>query len=204
MPIQTDNLPKLLVYETFSGKTYFRAGYRQVLTGLKTEEEIMGSSIFQSLIVQALVFYLKNILPKKEYWVPTNEAGLHLGFKENTSNDIVILEKKNTPHPTSEKYNESIPRFIVEVDIKIDPKDYTDEPPSGSEMDYVLQKSERLLDFGVEGIIWILSRSRKIIRITSHRNLEIFQWHETVPLFETYTFCLQTILEEEDVLPHLS
>lgn len=199
--IAIQQVPSNLVYEEFGGKTYYRKGYQQVLLGLKTDDEIMGSSVFQSLIVQALVFYLKTILPKRSYWVPTNEAGLHLGTKSNLSNDIVILEKSKLPNAFSEKYNDVPPKFIIEVDLKIDSKDYSSDPPTGSEMDYMLEKSAQLLTFGVEGIIWILTQSRKIILIKSLRQLEIFEWTETVPLFDEYVFCLQSILEEEEIIP---
>jgi hypothetical protein len=63
--LSTQQILPNLVYEEFGGKIYYRKGYQQVLLGLKTESEIMGSSVFQSLIIQALVFYLKTILPKK-------------------------------------------------------------------------------------------------------------------------------------------
>ncbi|MCP1382317.1 hypothetical protein [Runella salmonicolor] len=201
MATATQQIPESLIYEEFGGRVYYRRGYRQVVSGLKTEEEIMGSSVFQSLIIQALVFYLKTILPKKLYWVPTNEAGLHLNHRQNLANDIVIVEKSTLKDPFSDKYSDVPPKFIVEVDIKIDPKEYTEEAATGTEMDYILEKSGQLLDFGVEGIVWVLTKGRRIILIKSHRIVEVFQWHETVPLFDDYSFCLQRILEDEDILP---
>jgi hypothetical protein len=73
-------------------------------------------------------------------------------------------------------------------------------------MDYILEKSGHLLDFGVEGIVWILTKGRRIIVIKSHRIVEVFQWNETVILFDDYdySFCLQQILEDEDILPPVS
>lgn len=201
METTTDKIPASLLYEEFGGRKYYRRGYRQVLLGLKKENEIMGSSVFQSLIIQAIVFYLKTILPQKKYWTPTNEAGLHLKNKENLANDIVIVEKSTLRSPTSLNYSDVPPKFIIEVDIKIDPKDYSDEPPAGSEMDYVIQKSEKLLEFGVEGVAWILTPSRKILLMHSTKKLEVFEWTDEVPLFDGYSFCLQAILEEEDILP---
>ena len=201
MEITTDRIPESLLYEEFGGRKYYRRGYRHVLLGVKNESEIMGSSVFQSLIIQAVVFYLKTILPQKKYWTPTNEAGLHLKNKENLANDIVIVEKSTLRSPTSLNYSDVPPKFIIEVDIKIDPKDYSDEPPAGSEMDYVIQKSEKLLEFGVEGVVWILTPSRKILLMHSTKKLEVFEWTDEVPLFDEYSFCLQAILEEEDILP---
>ncbi|GAB2800854.1 hypothetical protein GCM10027275_53600 [Rhabdobacter roseus] len=51
----TGQIPETLLYEAFGGRKYYRRGYRQVLLGLKNESEVMGSSVFQSLIVSALI-----------------------------------------------------------------------------------------------------------------------------------------------------
>ncbi|MEZ4827209.1 MAG: hypothetical protein R3C61_13170 [Bacteroidia bacterium] len=160
----------------------------------------MGSSIFH-LYYSGTCFISKTILPKKKFWVPTNEAGLHLDYKGNLASDIVIVEKEKIENPLSEKYNNTPPKFVIEVDIAVEPKDYSTDPPSGSEMDYIVEKSGQLLDFGVTGIAWILTKSRKVILVKSHRNMEIYNWNELVPIFDDYSFCLQKILEEEDILP---
>lgn len=201
MATPTQQIPKSLIYEEFGGRVYYRKGYRQVVLGLKTEDEIMGSSFLQGLIVQAVVHYLKLILPKKSFWVPTNEVGLHLKLKENYAGDILICEKSKYANPWIETYSPIPPKYIIEVDIKIDPKEEVEGEMVGTEMDYILEKSGQLLDFGVEGIAWILTKSRRVVIIKSHRNVEVYQWSETVPLFDDYTFCLQQILEDEDILP---
>ncbi|MPR34013.1 Uma2 family endonuclease [Salmonirosea aquatica] len=197
----TGQIPETLLYEEFGGRKYYRRGYRQILLGLKNESEIMGSSVFQSLIVSALIFYLKTILPKNHYWVQSSEAGLHLDRAENLANDIAIVEKSKLKDPRSLKYNDVPPRFVIEVDIKIDPRDYSAEPAVGSDMDYILQKSEQLLKFGVEGIAWILTPSRKTLLMRPNHRLEVYNWTDEVPLFGEYAFCLQRILEEEGILP---
>ena len=197
----TEQIPEALLYEEFGGRKYYRRGYREVLLGLKYESEIMGSSFLQALIIQALVHYLKTILPKKTYWVPTNEAGLHLALNENLANDIAIVEKDKAHNPLSLKYSDVPPKFVIEVDIKIDPKDYDAEPAAGSDMDYVIQKSQLMLDFGVEGVVWIMTRSRKVVLLRPQVGMQLFEWTDYVPIFDGHTFCLQTILEEDDILP---
>ncbi|TAE41952.1 MAG: hypothetical protein EAZ70_13505 [Runella slithyformis] len=200
METTTQTISQSLIYEEFGGRFYYRKGYREVLLGLKNEDEIMGSSIFQSLIIQAVVFYLKSILPKKHFWVPTNEAGLHLYRNKNFANDIAIVEKQKLIEPDSDKYNNVAPRLIIEVDVKIDPTP-DGETEGGTQTDYILQKSHLLLDFGVDAIVWILTKSRQILVMRTHKNMEIYAWDDTVPLFDEYVLCLQQILEEEDILP---
>ena len=200
MATTTQPILQNLIYEEFGGRIYYRKGYRKVLLGLKTEEEIMGSSFLQGLMIQALVHFLKNLLPKKQFWVPTNEVGLHLRKNVNFSGDILICEKSKSPHPWTDTYTSLPPKFIIEVDVKIDAKAENEEE-GGTEADYILQKSQELLTFGVEGIVWILTKSRQILVIRTHKNVEVYAWSESVPLFEDYTFCLQQILEDEEILP---
>lgn len=197
----TVQIPETLLYEEFDGRKYYRRGYRDVLLGLKNESEIMGSSFLQGLIVQAIVGYLKSMLPKKEYWTPTNEVGLHVRKNDNFSGDILICKKADSGNPWIKNYTAIPPKFIIEVDIKIDPIDYSYDPPAGSDMAYIVQKSEKLIEFGVEGIAWVLTESHKILLLRPNRRMEIFEWTDDVPLFGEYSFCLQTILEEEDILP---
>lgn len=197
----TAQIPETLLYEEFGGRKYYRRGYRDVFLGLKNESEIMGSSFLQGLIVQAIVGYLKLMLPKKEYWTPTNEVGLHVRKNNNFAGDILICKKADSGDPWVKNFTTLPPQFIIEVDIKIDPTDYTYDPPAGSDMAYIVQKSEKLIDFGVEGVAWVLTESRKILLLRPNRRMEIFEWTDDVPLFGEYGFCLQTILEEEDILP---
>ena len=57
MATTTQTIPQSLIYEEFGGRVYYRKGYRKVLLGLKTEEEIIGSSFLQGLMIQALYQY---------------------------------------------------------------------------------------------------------------------------------------------------
>lgn len=63
----TAQIPETLLYEEFGGRKYYRRGYREVMLGLKNESEILYNSFLQGLVVSALLFRLKSILPKKEY-----------------------------------------------------------------------------------------------------------------------------------------
>ncbi len=200
MQTTTAQIPESLLYEEFGGQKYYRRGTRQVMLGLKTESEIMGSSVYQMLIVQSIAFYLKGILPEGKYWIPSSEGGLHLGKNENLACDIAIIEKATLNNPTSLKYLDSPPKFVIEVDIKIEWKNYDTQPPTSHEMDYVLLKSDQLLDFGVEGVAWVLSQSRKILLALPGQRPQFFDWTENAPLFDEHSFCLQSILEEDGIL----
>ena len=50
-PSTSRKIPKSLIYEQWGGKIYYRKGYKEIVKGLKTCDEIMGSSSLQSLLV---------------------------------------------------------------------------------------------------------------------------------------------------------
>lgn len=49
-------IPDSLIYEMVNGSPIYYKGYRDYLNGDKQIEELMGSSILQSLIISRLVF----------------------------------------------------------------------------------------------------------------------------------------------------
>ncbi|MFN0200732.1 MAG: Uma2 family endonuclease, partial [Bacteroidia bacterium] len=86
-------VPKSLIYETINGKTIYYRGYREVLRNNQTFSDIMGSSYLQSLLISCIFSFICTKLSKKKYTILTNEVGLHLGNKDNLSNDIAIYDK---------------------------------------------------------------------------------------------------------------
>jgi hypothetical protein len=51
-------VPAFLVYEEMDGKPIYRKGYKEVLAKKKSFEEIMGSSVLQTVIINALLRFL--------------------------------------------------------------------------------------------------------------------------------------------------
>lgn len=68
-------MPACLVKEEFDGVPLYYKGYKDVLSGKKTLEEIIGCSGIQSLIVTYLTALLWVKLNKKRYQVLTGEVG---------------------------------------------------------------------------------------------------------------------------------
>ena len=187
--------------KSIGGRKYYRRGYREVLLGLKNEDEIKENSFLKGVLVSLILFHAKAIFPRKAYWTLVNETGQYFGGNEIFVNDLAFIEKSRIPDPTSTGNNDAPPRFIVEVDLKVDPTDYGNALSTGSELAYMVEKSRKLIDFGVEGVAWVLTESRKILLMRPNRRLEVFEWTEEVPIFGEYSFCLQTIMEELGIVP---
>lgn len=154
-------VPEHLLKETFEGVRLYYKGYRQVLNQEKTLEDIMGCSTLQFVILNYLLNILHKSIDMEQYIIGTNEAGVHLGFKKNFSNDIAIYEwTVLTPEKISKNYADVPPKMVVEVDIDFE---LDTEETDLTTLDVVYQKIQKMLDFGTQKFIWIFSASKKVI-----------------------------------------
>ncbi len=181
-------IPAALIREELRGQPLYYRGYKDVLNGSKQIEEIMGSSSLQSIIVAIVAFFIKSRVDNKLYWTATNEAGLHLGHKNNLSTDIGVFLKEKVV--LNDKYFEVAPEMAIEVDVKID----TDK-----ELDYIFSKSEEMMQFGTQKICWIITKNKKIFVFTKNETALIFDWDKDIQLTESITINLQKLLDEEGV-----
>jgi hypothetical protein len=147
---QSRKIPQKYIREIVNGKPFYYKGYKNVLNGSKQIEEIMGSSSLQSILVMILGFFIKSKLNKSKYLLATNEAGLHLGHKNNFSTDIGIFLKEKIV--LNDKYFEIAPEIAIEVDVKIDTEG----------LDYVFSKSEEMMNFGTQKVVWIITKNKKL------------------------------------------
>ena len=184
-------IPARLIREVLNGKPLYYKGYREVLQHRATPEEIMGSSDLQSIIVGILYGSLWNKIDRKQYRLVTSEAGLHLSRGNNLSADIAIFDKASLP-ALKGKYFDVPPKVMIEVDIRID----WDE---SSEVNYVLEKSQVLFDFGVERLLWVLTASRKVIILQPGQDAVITNWSNNVPVLDGCVLNIQTLLDEEEI-----
>ena len=182
-------IPTTLIREELRGQPLYYRGYKDVLNGSKQIEEIMGSSSLQSIIVAIVAFFIKSQVNNKLYWIATNEAGLHLGHKNNLSTDIGVFLKEKVV--LNDKYFEVAPEMAIEVDVKID----TDK-----ELDYIFSKSEEMMQFGTQKICWIITKNKKIFVFAKDETTLIFDWDKDVQLTENITLNLQKLLDEEGVV----
>jgi Uma2 family endonuclease len=193
IPRASRKVPKSLIYEQWGGKIYYRKGYKDVVKGLKTPEEIMGSNSLQSILVGYLVGLFFSKLNRKKYFLLTNEAGLHLAKHENMAGDIAIYEKTVLkPEQVSTKYANVPPKVVIEVDIEVDLQKET-------EFDYVFRKSARLMEFGTEKIVWIFSRIRKVFIFNPNQEPIIVSWDKDIEVLDGIAFNIAQFLAEEGI-----
>jgi Uma2 family endonuclease len=191
---KTLKIPPHLIYEEMNGKPLYYKGYKAVLSGKKNLSEIMGCSSLHSVLVYVLGLFIGNNLDRKKYQVASNEAGLHLGLNENLASDIAIFEKDKIV--LDDKFFTVPPKVVIEVDIKID----LAETHWNNEIEYLLDKSQKLLDFGVERIIWITTKSKKIFVITPSDKWYVVNYQEDIPVLDDCVLNIAKLLEEEGIV----
>jgi Uma2 family endonuclease len=191
-PRNSKKIPEALICEIIDGEPLYYKGYKDVLKGKKTKAEIMGSSTLQFIIINYFIRLLVK-LDEKKYYLAANEAGLHLDHKNNLANDIAVYEKSVlTADKISKKYADVPPKLVIEVDIAIDldePKDY----------DYVQRKTQKMLDFGVEKVIWLFTETQKVMTATQDDDWRTINWNKTVELIEGLHFNIAEYLQAEGV-----
>ena len=174
----TRKIAESLVYEMVDGVPIYYHGYKDVLKGRKDAEAIMGSSYLQSLIVANLVFILIRDLPK-EFIVLTNEVGVLFSQHNWRAADIAIVEKEVLKNQGNEKgYLTVPPRVVIEIDTKAALEDIPQR------VSYYHKKTDQLLDFGIEKVIWIFTESEKVMAAEKGKPWMIYTWQDRIGVLE--------------------
>lgn len=171
-------IPDVLVYEMVHGKPIYYKGYQDVMQGKKRAEDIMGSSFFQSFIISRLVRVLLTCLPEV-YEVLTNELGLQFAKKYWRAADIAIYHKEQLRNiPLQNTYLDIPPKIVFEIDTKADIEQFT------TPLDYYYTKTDELLAFGVEKVIWIFTEPQKIMIAEPEKDWVITNWNQDISVID--------------------
>jgi hypothetical protein len=188
---RTLKIPDNLIWEVLDGKPLYRKGYKDVLRKLKTLEEIIGNSSYKSFLCAYISRLLHHHLDEKEYDVLINELSIHLEKGDNVSSDICIVPRL-TAEQITKKYATFAPKIIIEVDLDIDTEEMND-------VEYIHKKTQKLLDFGVEKVIWILTFSKKVMVATPENDWILSNWNQDIDILNGITFNIENYLEERGI-----
>lgn len=190
--IQTEIIPESLVFEVLNGRPLYYKGYQNVVAGILKSESLMGSSDLQSILVTILVGTLWNLIDRKTYQLSSNESGLHLAAGDNLSADIAIFDKANLGKLKG-KYFDVAPKIVIEVDIKIDLTEHN------SDLSYISEKTEELFRFGVERVLWVLSKVQKTIIMIPNHDWIITDWNNDVLVMDGCVLNIKNLLDNEEI-----
>ena len=179
-------IPKTLIYEMVKGKPIYYRGWREVIKGEKTIEEVMASSKIQSLLIAELVRILGNAF-RRLFRIGTNEAGLKFARNDWRAADIGLWSRK-LPIKLDNKYFEDMPEIIVEVDTKVD--------SDINEHIYIAEKTRHLHRNGVKKVIWIFTTTEQVMIAEQGKRWETADWSENITIIDDFSINVQEIIEE--------
>ncbi len=196
-PPRKRKVPEYLVKEEIDGVKFYYPGYRQVVAGKKTLDDIMGWSGLQGIIVSYFTYFVLNKLNFKKYRVIPGETGNHLGFRNNLSLDLAIFERSVlTANKITTKYVDVPAYCVIEIDVQAEWED-----GNMSDVEFIGLKTKKLFEFGTQKLVWVLSKSKKVIVAEPGKRWEIIDWDEDIELMEDITFNVGKHLEEEGINP---
>jgi Uma2 family endonuclease len=189
-------VPDYLIREIIDGDRWFYKGYREVLSGLKTLEEVMACSTYQSLLVNYINNKLWNHLEELPYWVMSNEIGNNLSKKSKAAYDIAVFAKENLPPERIGAYYANVPpKLVIEVDVKIETESKTPD-------DIAWQiKTKKLFEFGVEKVIWFFTKSQMILIAQPKKHWIMADWDEDIEIWDGLKVNIAQYLAKQGIQP---
>ena len=186
-------IPEYLVKEVLDGIPIYYKGYKAILRKEKTLENFMGASGLQIFILRYLTYLLIRQLNEEQYYVFTGEGGMHINTNNNFSGDVMIYEQSKLPIFKIDKHYLDIPPKIdIEIDVNIDTTDFTEQT-------YIYRKTDRLLSWGVEKVIWVLSESQKVIVAEQGKDWLLIDWSKDIEIIDGVKFNVSQYLEKSGV-----
>ena len=180
-------IPDYLIYEVARGKPIYYKGYKDVLNGTKTIEEITMESILQSWLKAQITMFIGTLLKATNYHITVGEMGINLSRHDKRGADISIFRKDN--FRLVDKYADFPPEIIIEIDVRAE---VTDQ----HEMDYVAEKIDDYHKFGVGRIVWIFTKAKKIITANPGQPWLMEDWTVDVEIMEGIRFNVAKMVED--------
>ncbi|MGI8636614.1 MAG: hypothetical protein ACR2KZ_14550 [Segetibacter sp.] len=186
-------VPENLVYELIDGKPIYYRGYKAVLNNTKKIEDIIGSSALQSVIIIHLISIIIKSLNEEEFWLMTNEAGIHLDKRNNLAGDIMLYERERlSASDINNQYTKKPANVVIEVDTKADLSVLTFQ-------EYLKLKITKLHNFGVNKVIWVLTAPRQVVVALPGADWLLIDWNKDIEIMNRITFNIGSYLKKNGI-----
>lgn len=189
-------IPDHLVREVIDGVKFYYPGYRSVLNKTKTLEEIMPESILQASLKTLIGFFLNAHLSAKKFRILIGESGVHISHKVNLGLDIAVYDKSVLTHEKITNTFSNVPaELVIEIDVNVELEDMQKDLFN----DFVIPKTQRLLDFGTKNVVWYFSKTRKVMVATPGESWTFQDWSTPVELMPGVVLDILRLMEEADI-----
>lgn len=192
--IEEQQIPAHLIRDVIDGKPYYYKGYKHFLNNAFSIHDIMPSSGLQSFIIMYLNYLLVQALGIKKYRIFTSESGNHLAKNENYGLDLAVYDSKILSGDKINTHFTTVPPLlVVEVDIKVELDGTTD-------IDFIQKKTQSLLDYGVPKVIWVISKTQKLLIAEKDKDWLLRDWSKSFELMEGIEANIGQYLKENDIV----
>lgn len=186
---KTVDVPPYLVYETLGGIPVLYKGWKNVLSGKQDFEGIIGYVSIQWMLISFLKDYLQPLFGKGK-WVLSGEGGLSISQETILTVDLAIIDRRLISLKTlTNNYLAIPPEVVINVDSKAD----LNSLPYSAD-DYYHVKTQQLLDFGTEQVVWIYSENKKIVIAKPDQPWLTVNWTDEIEIIG-HRFTLQSMID---------
>lgn len=168
------------------GQPIYYKGYRDVLNGTKTFEQIMGDGSLQSWLKIKLGAYLLNLLEPLGYEVYGGEVGILYEKDNKRSADLAVYP---AGYKLDAHYIKISPEIAIEIDVQSDTQDL------GGDMKYIKTKTNQYLSHGTKKVIWIFTSASAVMESTKQKKFQIDSWDKDVEVLDGIKFNIAEMLE---------
>ena len=91
------------------------------------------------------------------------------------------------------KYFDVPPKVVIEVDIKID-LDVVHE------WDYVAQKTREMFRFGVQRVLWVMTKSHQVVVAVPDQDWLITDLTKSVLIIDNFSLNIQQVFDEDGLV----
>jgi len=192
--VKRKKIPKVLIYEMRNGKPIYYRDYKKVLSGEKSLEEVMGSSVLQAKIIMIILKILLEKIDSKKFEILASEIGYQWMPRTWRNLDIAIFDReKILKEGIDNHYAKTPPEVVIEVDTKADLTKY------GDILNYMKEKTQDLLDSGVKKVIWYTTMDKKVMIAEPNKPWLIDNWNCNVEIIDGIIINLGKLLKEEGI-----
>jgi len=112
------------------------------------------------------------------------------GHRERGETLTLPYLKENLKGGLNERYAQTPPKVVIEIDTKADLRKY------GNFTNYAREKVQDLLDADVERVIWYTTFDKKVMVAEKGKRWFITNWNEDVEIIDGISFNLRKELEK--------
>jgi Putative restriction endonuclease len=181
-------VPDYLIYEVSKGKPIYYKGYKDVLNKTKTFEEIKMDSTLQAWLKFRISLILGNFLLTNGYEATAGEQGFTLSKTDKRGADFAIFKADNIV--IDEHYSKIPPFVTIEIDVSADLENI-------SILDYVTEKVADYHAFGVQKVIWIFTKNKKVMVAEAGQPWLTLDWSVDVEVVDGLVINLADIVAKK-------